>query len=153
MPVYDREEIPFVIPDTVTPILAFKARLKSSTAVVGGQTIVLPVLIFKEGDGYTPDTGEFTAPISGVYMFSLAFCLYPKKILTVSIMIEGTRYSTSLFRGDDSNGYLSADSVAKVTAGQKVLVEVIPGGHSGSIIQQDQYRWNTFSGTLISRRI
>jgi hypothetical protein len=140
--------------DTITPTVAFKARLKSSTAVVGGQTIVFPVFIFKEGDAYNPGTGQFTAPISGVYMFSLAFCVYPKKTLTFTIMIEGTRYSTSLFYGDDDYGCSSADTVAIVTAGQKVWVEVIPGGSTGTIIRQDNiYRWNTFSGALINRRI
>ncbi|XP_060568784.1 heavy metal-binding protein HIP-like [Ruditapes philippinarum] len=141
--------------DTVTPTIAFKARLKSSTAVVGGQTIVFPVLIFKEGDAYNPNTGKFTAPISGVYMFSLAFCVYPKKTLTVSIMVEGKRYSTSLFYGDDNYGCSSADTVAIVTAGQKVWVEAIPGGiDTGTIIRHyDSYCWNTFSGTLINRRI
>ncbi|XP_060568783.1 multimerin-2-like [Ruditapes philippinarum] len=141
--------------DAVTPTVAFKAKLKSSTTLVGGQTIVFPVLIFTEGDVYNPDTGKFTAPISGVYMFSLAFCVYPKKTLTVSIMIEGTRYATSLFYGDDNRGCSSADTVAIVTAGQKVWVEAIPGGiDSGTIIDQhDAYRWNTFCGALINRKI
>ncbi|XP_060557363.1 complement C1q and tumor necrosis factor-related protein 9-like [Ruditapes philippinarum] len=141
--------------DTVTPTVAFKARLKSRTAVVGGQTIVFPVLIFKEGDAYNSGTGKFTAPISGVYMFSLAFCVYSKKSLTVSIMVEGTRYSTSLFDGDDGHGCSSADTVAIVTAGQEVWVEVISGGTSTGTItdHSDSYRWNTFSGALINRRI
>ncbi|XP_060568782.1 heavy metal-binding protein HIP-like [Ruditapes philippinarum] len=141
--------------DTVTPTVAFKARLNSHTAVVGGRTIVFPVLIFREGDAYKPNTGKFTAPVSGMYMFSLAFCVYSKKTLTVSIMIEGKRYTTSLFYGDDNRGCSSADTVAIVTAGQKVWVEAIPGGiDSGTIIYQtDSYRWNTFSGALINRRI
>jgi hypothetical protein len=140
--------------DTVTPTVAFKARLNVNTAVVGGQTIVFPIIIFKEGDPYNPNTGQFTAPISGVYMFSLAFCVFPKKQLVVSIMVEGKRYTTSLFEGDDSYGCSSADTVAIVTAGQKVFVEVISGGSTGTIINQDNsFRWNTFSGALINRRI
>ncbi|XP_060592693.1 heavy metal-binding protein HIP-like [Ruditapes philippinarum] len=140
--------------DTVTPTVAFKARLNVNTAVVGGQTIVFPVFIFKEGDAYNPGTGKFTAPVSGVYMFSLAFCVYLKETLTVSLMIEGTRYSTSLFYGDGGTGCSnSADTVAIVTAGKKVWVEVLPGGtSSGTIIYQDSKRWNTFSGALINRR-
>ncbi|XP_060592690.1 complement C1q tumor necrosis factor-related protein 3-like [Ruditapes philippinarum] len=139
--------------DTVTPTVAFKARLNSSTAGVIGQAIVFPVLIFKEGDAYNPNTGQFTAPISGVYMFSLAFCVYPEKNLIISIMVERTRYSTSLFRGDAGYGCSSADTVAIVTAGQKVWVEVV-GGHTGTnIYHGDSYRWNTFSGALINRKI
>jgi hypothetical protein len=139
--------------DTVTPTIAFKARLNVNTAVVGGQTIVFPVLIFKEGDAYNTDTGQFTAPVSGMYTFSLAFCVYTKMYLTISIVIEGTKYTTSLFYGDGGNGCSSADTVAIVTAGQKVWVEVIPGGtNTGTIIYQDSVRWNTFSGTLINRK-
>ncbi|XP_060557366.1 heavy metal-binding protein HIP-like [Ruditapes philippinarum] len=114
--------------DTVTPTIAFKARLNVNTAVVGGQTIVFPVLIFKEGDAYNTDTGQFTAPVSGMYTFSLAFCVYTNKLLTVKIMVEGTQYTASLFNGDGSSGRSSADTVAIVTAGKKVWVEVIPGG-------------------------
>ncbi|XP_060568785.1 heavy metal-binding protein HIP-like [Ruditapes philippinarum] len=141
--------------DTVTPTVAFKARLNADTAVVGSQTVVFPVFIFKEGDAYNTNTGQFTAPVSGVYMFSSAFCVYPKKHLDVSIMIEGKSYSKSVFYGDDVSGCsYSADTVAIVTAGQKVWVEVIPGGSTGTIIRQDDtFRWNTFSGALINRKI
>ncbi|XP_060592691.1 heavy metal-binding protein HIP-like [Ruditapes philippinarum] len=141
--------------DTVTPTIAFKARLNADTAVVGSQTIVFPVFIFKEGDAYNPDTGKFTAPVSGVYMFSLAFCVYPKKEILISIMIEGTRYTTSLFNGYDNHGCPSADTVAIVTAGQKVWVGALLGGIDTGIIifQNDSFRWNTFSGALINRRI
>jgi hypothetical protein len=84
-------------------------------------------------------------------MFSLAFCVKHKYTLVVGIMIEGTRYTTSLFEGDDGHGCSSADTVAIVTAGQKIWVEVLPGGNTGTIVYQNVYRWNTFFGALINR--
>ncbi|XP_060587496.1 heavy metal-binding protein HIP-like [Ruditapes philippinarum] len=136
--------------DTVTLTVAFKARLNAIVSVENSQVIVFPTVLFNEADAYNLGTGKFTAPVNGLYMFSLAFCVYPQKILIVGIMIEGTRYTTSLFRGDDSYGCSSADTVAIVTAGQKIWVEVLPGGNTGTIINQDAYRWNTFSGALIN---
>jgi hypothetical protein len=115
------------------------------------QVIVFPTVLFNEADSYNHGTGKFTAPVNGLYMFSLAFCVYTNKNLIIGIIIEGTRYTTSLFRGDNAYGCSSADTVAIVTAGQKVWVESIPVGHTGTIIYQDEYRWNTFSGALINR--
>jgi hypothetical protein len=137
----------------ITPTIAFKARLNVDTAVTTvGQTIVFPTVIFNEGDAYNPNTGKFTAPVSGTYMFSLAFCVYNKNSLVVGIMIEGTKYTTSMFYGDANHECLSADTVAIATAGQKIWVQVLPGGNTGKIIDQDDYRWNTFSGALINKR-
>jgi hypothetical protein len=70
------------------------------------QIIVFPTVLFNEADAYNHGTGKFTAPVNGLYMFNLAFCVYQKKTLVVGIMIEGTRYSTSLFYGDGNAGYV-----------------------------------------------
>ncbi|XP_060606116.1 complement C1q tumor necrosis factor-related protein 7-like [Ruditapes philippinarum] len=137
----------------VTPTIAFKARLNVDTAVTNaGQTIVFPTVIFNEGDAYNPNTGMFTASVSGTYMFSLAFCVYSSRSLVVGIMIEGTKYTTSMFYGDGNHECLSADTVAIVTAGQKIWVQVLPGGNTGTILDQDAMRWNTFAGALINKR-
>ncbi|XP_060592692.1 heavy metal-binding protein HIP-like [Ruditapes philippinarum] len=139
----------------VTPTIAFKARLHVDTTVTTfGQTIVFPTVIFNEGDAYNPNTGKFTAPVSGTYMFSLAFCVYSKKSLVVSIMIEETKYTTSMFYGDANHECLSADTVAIASAGQNIWVQVLPASSIGpsKILDQDVYRWNTFSGALINRR-
>ena len=139
----------YFIPDKFSTV-AFKARLNVDTTVTVGQAIVFPTVIFNEGSAYNPSTGKFTASVSGTYIFTIAFCVYSSKRLVVSIMIEGKKYSTSLFYGDSHHGCFSADTVAIVKSGQSVWVEVQRKTHSGTYLEEDSYRWNTFSGALLN---
>ena len=142
----------YFFPDKfATPPVAFKARLNVNSAVTVGQVIVFPTVIFNEGSAYNPSTGKFTASVSGTYIFTIAFCVYSSKRLVVSIMIEGKKYSTSLFYGDSNHECLSADTVAIVKAGQSVWVEGQASTQSGTILDDhSSYRWNTFSGALLN---
>ena len=142
----------YFIPDKfTTPPVAFKARLNVNTAVTVGQAIVFPTVIFNEGSEYNPSTGKFTASVSGTYIFTIAFCVFSKQSLVVSIIIEGKRYTTSFFYGDAGSECLSADTVAIVKAGQSVWVEGQYGTSSGNVLDHDDnYRWNTFSGALLN---
>lgn len=119
----------FFIPDYfVTSTVAFKARLATDTAVTIGTAIMFTNVMFNEGGAYSPDTGMFTASVSGIYMFSLALCAKYQTTVVISIMIEGKKYTMTTFYGDSLvDKCLSADTVAIVTAGQRVWVEGLSG--------------------------
>ncbi|XP_045207605.2 heavy metal-binding protein HIP-like [Mercenaria mercenaria] len=145
------QELQAIKDDVFTPAVAFKARLDSNIAVVTGQTIVFPTVLFNEGDSYNHGTGKFTTPVNGTYMFTIAFCLKTSKTLVVGIMVDRTKYTVTLFYGAGYYECLTGDTVAVLTAGQVVWVEVLSGGSTGTIIHQNNYRWNTFSGALVHK--
>ncbi|XP_053388172.1 heavy metal-binding protein HIP-like [Mercenaria mercenaria] len=146
------QELQAIKDDVFTTTVAFKARLDSNIAVATGQTVVFPTVLFNEGDSYNRGTGKFTTPVSGTYMFTMAFCLKNIQTLVAGIMVDHKKYTVTLFYGDGNNECLTGDTVAMLTAGQVVRVEVLAGSSTGRIINQDDsYRWNTFSGVLIHR--
>ncbi|XP_045180009.2 heavy metal-binding protein HIP-like [Mercenaria mercenaria] len=145
------QELQALKDEAVTPTVAFKARLNTNSAAPAGHTFVFSTVLFNEGDAYSSRTGKFTATTSGTYLFTVVFCVFSSKGLTIGIMVDGNKYTVASFYGDGNHGCSTADTVAVLTAGQIIWVQASSGSSSGVVIAQDGIRWNTFSGTLIHK--
>ena len=46
-----------------------------------GDTIIFPDIILNLGEAYNSDTGVFTAPYGGIYLFTVQLCVDNSKLI------------------------------------------------------------------------
>ena len=116
-----------------------------------GDTILFREVVQNEGKGYNKSTGIFTAPVTGTYLFTVQVCLFSSKLLSVSIVANGTAITAGNFGDEDWNAIChSTDGLAFVQAEEEVKV-LVTYASSSSVIYPDQKdtRWSFFSGVLL----
>ncbi|KAH3805334.1 hypothetical protein DPMN_133634 [Dreissena polymorpha] len=87
------------------PTINFRARITtSSTEVSSGQDVVFPTVDANEGQGYASSTGKFTAFISGMYLFSVQYCVSGKQNGYLEIAHQGEPLQKSAHH-DSANEY------------------------------------------------
>ncbi|XP_078342000.1 uncharacterized protein LOC111122616 [Crassostrea virginica] len=81
-----------------TPV-AFTAGMTSGSRTWEGDILVFPHVITNKGQGYSSQTGKFTAPRDGTYVFTLTAVSYSSNALYLDIVHDGVSkvrtYSTS----------------------------------------------------------
>ena len=71
-----------------SPLIMFRATGPSTAHI--GETLIFSIPMENFGDGYNADTGVFTAPIKGLYMFSLSMCTLDNKDARFGIKTDGS---------------------------------------------------------------
>ncbi|XP_053374348.1 uncharacterized protein LOC123532288 [Mercenaria mercenaria] len=61
------------------PEVVFSARNSRETSLTNGQTMVFTEIILNKGDGYNKEDGVFTVPYTGIYMFTVQWCIPSNK--------------------------------------------------------------------------
>ena len=81
-----------------TPV-GFTAGITSASRTWEGDILVFPHVITNKGQGYSSQTGKFTAPRDGTYVFTLTAVSYSGNALYLDIVHDGVSkvrtYSTS----------------------------------------------------------
>ena len=133
-----------------SPIL-FKAKQPKDKSPTEGDTIVFQEIVQNDRGGYDKDTGIFTAPVSGTYLFTTQFCLYQEKELSVNIIANGKVITAANF-GDKVWAHMcsTTDGVASISSGDEVKVQVTYR-YSGTVIYPDHREryWSYFSGVRL----
>ncbi|XP_060551111.1 heavy metal-binding protein HIP-like [Ruditapes philippinarum] len=80
---------------TKTPKIAFNAYTRSGRNYDNVQTIVFPDVLLNEGGGYDKITGMFTAPVTGLYYFSVHICHEAAKFVVAAIVHGHTRVAVT----------------------------------------------------------
>ena len=108
-------------------------------------------IVQNEGKGYNKNTGIFTAPVTGTYLFTVQVCLYSKKGLSLSIVANGTTITAGFF-GDQDWGTIchSSDGQAFIQA-EEVVKVLVTNAYPGNVIYPDyaDRYWSFFSGVLL----
>jgi hypothetical protein len=112
------------------------------------------ILIFEktftnEGTGYDTSTGLFTAPVGGLYHFSVHACAYHNRYAYLGLVLEGNVIAADSNFGDANYDCDSFGAIIRVRSGAKVWVKSISSG-SNRQLYQDSNRMNTFSGVLVN---
>nr|KAG5700183.1 hypothetical protein BaRGS_011026 [Batillaria attramentaria] len=129
-------------------MVAFHAWCNSApVSTVARGTVIVPHVATNIGNAYDPQTGFFTAPVSGLYMFHATFMDHDlNDQIHAGIYVGGTQVAQST--SDSRHGYWDNPAIAAivhVTAGQKVDLRSLNGGTDNFYGQQ----YTTFSGFLI----
>lgn len=130
-------------------LVSFSARVSPSYKdIEPGTTIVFSSVETNVGDGYDSTTGEFTAPLSGIYIFYTHILSGSNKYIETRLLINGKvklrLYSGGgRFRGSGSNLL-----VIRLKTGDKAkMVKFGPWGTRPFYIH---HGWSTFSGFLLT---
>ncbi|KAL4225426.1 hypothetical protein ACF0H5_016116 [Mactra antiquata] len=135
------------------PTIMFKARQLAKSMFEQDETLIFTNAFSEHGNGYNPDSGIFTVPVSGMYWFQVTLCLESAGCI-VGILVDGEKilveniYDNS--GGDHGgNSCFSYSTVHLLSAGQSVVVKALSGYSKCNIHQSEAHRWNTFYGLLL----
>nr|XP_022289285.1 multimerin-2-like [Crassostrea virginica] len=130
-------------------IVAFTAIVTQDMTSQNGQTLVFPHIISNVGGGYNGNTGVFTAPRDGVYVF---FCKITgqdnPRDMVFDIILNGSAQTQHLVYGRSANPYRTSSNsiVLQLTHGDRVWINMYWGGKHYSISAGGD---QTFSGYLL----
>lgn len=131
-----------------TPVV-FKAYGLKDDSNMTGKTLQFPNIRLNEGGGYDPQTGIFTAPLPGIYIFIVQMCVEGHKTVKLYIdVVHGGRIGV-LFYINEGKSFdcVTGDGVAKLQPGDKVRVVSVSGTSSGdALISGGDY--SSFTGFL-----
>lgn len=130
-------------------IVAFTAKVTQWMTSQNGQTFVFPYIITNVGGGYNGNTGVFTAPRDGVYVF---FCKISASIndydMLFDFTLNGSTKTQNLVYGRSANPYRTSSNsiVLQLRHADRVWIKMSEGGkHYNYGAGGDQ----TFSGYLL----
>ena len=133
------------------PTVAFHADyVKDLILDQNKEVLVFQNIITNEGSGYDKSTGIFTAPVDGVYYFTVHVCAANSKYSPIGIVLDGTFIAKSIQYDTDTWTCGSAGAIVTMTSGSQVLVASTSGNSNFVLYIDNTYIMNTFSGVLIS---
>ncbi|XP_022292211.2 uncharacterized protein LOC111103317 [Crassostrea virginica] len=108
--------------------IAFSAGISSGDSGWSGSTLVFPDVIYSEGKGYDSNTGVFTAPSEGTYLFYISIQSAHQKYIYLDIVLNGSAKVRSMAHygsGSTISIYLTGTNlvILYLTLGDKVWVK------------------------------
>jgi hypothetical protein len=131
------------------PIAFYVHHLKDLLPDTSDEILIFERTFTNEGTGYDTSTGFFTAPVGGLYQFSVHTCAYYGKYAYLSLVLEGNVIAANGNYGDESYGCNNFGAIVRVRSGEQVWVKSTSSA-SNRQLYQDSHRMNTFSGVLVS---
>ncbi|XP_060573147.1 complement C1q tumor necrosis factor-related protein 5-like [Ruditapes philippinarum] len=134
------------------PSIAFHVHnVKDFVLDTTNEVLVFESIITNEGSGYDKTTGIFTAPIAGVFFFSVHVCTTKAKFSPIGLVLNGTFIAKSVNRDDDNHTCGSVSAIVKMKPEGKVWVTCTASSSTYVLKGDDANHMNTFSGMLISK--
>lgn len=135
--------------DLRVPTVLFKSTSLADVTPNSNVILKFQTTMYNFGNGYDNNTGVFTAPVNGTYLFTAQLCGHTNRYACYGIYVGDALVTKAL--DYDSDGGLpcnTADALVLLKAGDNVFLK---SGTCGSEkFTQDSYRWNTFSGVLLN---
>ena len=134
-----------------TDTIHFSARNVKNKSPATKETFIFTTIMSNEGSGYNGETGVFTAPVGGLYMFNLQLCVRTKKYIFVDI-VAGDQTIYQGLASDESSAGGSCHSYSISTLLEaKDTVMVKAGNTNGDALFEHSNAWIIFGGFLVHR--
>lgn len=126
--------------------VAFSAGVTSSSITWNSGTLIFNGVITNAGNGYNPNTGVFTSPIGGTYVFYVSSVEYGSQYLKLDIVLNSVSKVRTM--GHSSASYQTGTNmvVLNLQKGDAVWVKY----YSGKGYYTESVPYTTFSGFLVS---
>ncbi|XP_052799080.1 collagen alpha-2(VIII) chain-like [Mya arenaria] len=135
------------------PVIAFNAHTIVDKSPTQGQVIVFSNPLYNIGSAYDSGAGIFTAPVTGVYLFSAHFCIKNTQDWRYAFVID-SEMKVIKGRNYEADGYACSSATATVVLKQneRLWVECTYTDTDDVFLNDDStYYRNTFSGALLHR--
>lgn len=131
--------------------IAFKARHPAKDTNIKGIILIYSAVLINEGNGYDSNTGIFTAPTAGLYLFTAQMCVESGYYVKLQITVSGEAVGWLRLLNDSNEDKIcvSGDGIALMSKGDKAYVECVDVSSSGDALYIDQFG-NSFTGMLIN---
>ncbi|XP_062589619.1 caprin-2-like [Saccostrea cucullata] len=107
-------------------VIAFNAYITKTLHLKEGTLadVVYDGLYYNHGDAYDQQTGVFTAPSNGLYVFTWSSCVAAKKIFDVELLLNGKRTGLGNCNNVGGKGYANCSNTFPLVlkAGDKVNI-------------------------------
>ena len=125
--------------------VAFQALLHTAVTVKTQRVLILENVLINMGYGYSPDTGYFTAPVSGVYVFMASSTANVKdKCAKLDLVYE--EQDIAYLCGSEES--CSCHAAVRVAAGERVWLRTVKP--DADAVYRYEAGWMTsFSGLLV----
>ena len=137
----------FTILSGTRPKVAFNAYTTSGGNYGVDQVVTFPNVLLNEGGGYDKNTGVFTAPVGGLYQFSVHICNQPGHYMVVAIVHEDTNIAITTEYENNSNSCNSVMVPLIMKKGGRVHIKSTYE-HS-KLNTYIAHRWPSFTGVLL----
>ncbi|KAL4239709.1 hypothetical protein ACF0H5_000513 [Mactra antiquata] len=130
------------------PMVAFNAYSLTDYSLDTNQILIFRNTYLNEGNGYDNVLGLFTAPVAGLYMFSMHACNYGGRGFYYYIVVDNSIIAQSTKYNNVQTDCASVVTLTKLKKDQRVWVKCASGS-SSSQLSDTSYRQSTFSGVLL----
>lgn len=128
---------------------SFSAFLLSKHSIAAGETLIFNTVQLNERGVYSVETGEYTVPANGTYLFFATLCTFPAKFADVNFVVNNMLFGT-LRTGDASWHTCSSSSINPYLQGGTKVKLTLKRGSSGKIFYDERdHLQNSFSGLRI----
>jgi len=128
-----------------TPLVYFTTKDVKNLSPSNGDVIVYTtIMTSSDVSGYDVRTGKFTAPVNGLYMFSVNSC-HNTNWATVAIVKNNEVLIASTQHDTNNQSCHTVQTIATLVPGDKVWVKC----NSTCRLYAQSNMWNTFSGALL----
>ena len=129
-------------------LVAFTADLSKTVITTKEGSLVCDHVLTNIGNGYNKETGVFTAPVEGTYLFLLtlaADCKNSASTAKALIMLGDRIIGIAYCKGSN---WSTGHAVAEIDSGEKVWLKV-----DGDAKYSFGESWTTFSGMLLQPKL
>ncbi|KAL4235874.1 hypothetical protein ACF0H5_004263 [Mactra antiquata] len=130
------------------PMVAFNAHTLADYSLDTNQILIFQHTYLNEGNAYDNVIGLFTAPVAGLYMFSVHSCNWAGRGFYYYIIVDNNIIAKSTKFNNVQPDCASVVTFTKLETDQRVWVRCASGS-SSSQLTDSTYRLSTFSGALL----
>ncbi|KAL8618116.1 hypothetical protein ACOMHN_044685 [Nucella lapillus] len=127
------------------PSISFSAKLSYNREMKPLDTVVFDTVLANNGEGYNVETGHFTAPLAGTYLFvATVLSGYNTKVET-ALIVDDKEVARIYSGAHDAHGSGSNAAILNLQAGDRVWVRLLYQG--GNHVHG---YYSTFSGAILT---
>ena len=130
---------------------SFSAYLNQNISSLGpDQTIIYNEILLNDGTAYNQNSGIFTVPVTGTYLFTASAEHYLSTLIWLKIVKNGVlQASIKVYPYPNKNSQGSNTVIIRCTHGDNVWVAVDSSAGFVALEGSSRLRTNTFTGVLL----